>query len=172
MELNSLLTIVICVLIVTVGSYMSIQAIVKGYTEKKIWGHRVAHHQLITPLRIQAAERMCLFLERITPNSLIFRVPSSATTALELHQLLPREIREEYNHNVAQQIYIGTDTWDIIRNAKEEVITTINLASQDVSKDSSAGELAREIMKKVIAQENPAISVALTALKKEMQELF
>ncbi|ODS81798.1 MAG: hypothetical protein ABS46_10615 [Cytophagaceae bacterium SCN 52-12] len=172
MELNSLVTIVICVLIVTAGSYMSIRAIVKSYTEKKVWEHRIAHQQLITPLRIQAGERMCLFLERITPNNLIVRLSSSATTALELHQLLLREIREEFNHNVAQQIYIGTDTWDIIRNAKEEVITIINLASQDVAKDASAGELAREIMKRVIAQESSATSIALATLKKEMQELF
>lgn len=172
MELNSLLTIVICVLIVTTGSYMSIRAIVKGYTGKKVWEHRIAHHQLITPLRIQAAERMCLFLERITPNSLIVRLSGSATTALELHQLLLRDIREEFNHNVAQQIYISTDTWDIIRNAKEEVITIINLASQDVPSDASAGDLAREIMKKVIAQENSATSIALATLKEEMQELF
>jgi len=172
MEFNSLLTIVICVLAVVTGSYLSVRAIVKGYTDKKVWEYRTLHHQSIIPLRIQAAERMCLFLERITPNNLIIRLSDSATTALELRHILLREIREEFNHNVAQQIYIGTDTWEIIRNAKEEVITIINLASQNIPTDAPAGDLAREIMKTVIDQENLATATALIVLKKEIQELF
>lgn len=172
MELNSLLAVVITALIVTTGTYLSINALVKSYSEKKAWEQRLAHHQLITPLRLQAYERMALFLERITPNNLILRTAGSATTTPELHQLLLREIRDEFNHNLAQQIYIGADTWEIIRNAKEEIVTLINLSAQDVPKDAPATELARGIMKRVIEQESPAVYTALNVLKKEVQVLF
>lgn len=172
MELNSLLAIVVSVLIVTTGTYLCVSALIKSQSERKLWEQKIAHHQLITPLRLQAYERMCLFLERITLNNLIIRVAGSASTAPELHQLLLREIREEFNHNLAQQIYIGTDTWEIIRNAKEEVVSTINLSSQEVPKEASANELARQIMKRVMEVGNPAVSTALEVLKKEIQVLF
>ena len=172
MELNSLFAVVISVLIVTIGTYLCINALVKSQADRKLWDRKIAHAQLITPLRLQAYERMCLFLERITPNNLILRVAPSASTAPELHQILLREIREEFNHNLSQQVYIGIDTWEIVRNAKEEVISTINLASQEVSKEATANELARQIMKRVIESGNPAVSTALEVLKKEIQVLF
>lgn len=172
MDLNSLLTIITCVLIVTIGTYQSIRVLVKSYSEKKLWEQRLAHHQLITPLRLQAFERMTLFLERITPNNLVLRVAPSASTAVELHQQLLREIREEFNHNLAQQIYISQDAWEIIRNAKEEVVTLINLSAQEIPADASVTDLAKQIMKRVLDQEALAISTALSELKKEVRTLF
>jgi hypothetical protein len=172
MDLYSLITVVLCVVVVTTGTYLSVKTLVKSYAERKLWDQRVAHHQLITPLRLQAYERMTLFLERITPNSLVLRVAPTASTAAELHQQLLKDLREEFNHNLAQQIYIGSDTWEIIRNAKEEVATLINLSAQEVAADASVTDLARQIMKRVIEQENLAVSAALGALKKEVQTLF
>jgi hypothetical protein len=172
MELNSLLAIIIVALIIAGGTYLSIRSVVNGIVEKKNWEQRLAHHQLVTPLRLQAYERMCLFLERIMPNNLIIRNAGSATTSQELHQILLREIREEFNHNLAQQIYIGADTWEIVRNAKEEIVTLINLAARSISPDAPANELARQIMKGVMDQEDPAVFNALNVLKKEIQILF
>lgn len=167
-----MLTVILCVLIVTTGTYMSISALTKSFTDKKAWEQRLAHHQMITPLRLQAYERMCLFLERVSPNNLIIRVSGSATTAAELHQLLLRDIREEFNHNLAQQIYIGTDTWEIIRNAKEEVVTIVNLSAREIPQEAPANDLARQIMKRVIEEERLAVLTALDLLKKEAQTLF
>ncbi len=172
MELNSFLAIVISVLIVTLGVYFCIQALIKSQSDRKLWDQKLAHHQLITPLRLQAYERMCLYLERITPNNLLLRTVGSASTAPELHQLLIREIREEFNHNLAQQIYIGIDAWEMVRKAKEDVIATINLANQELEEDASATDLARKIMKQVIEKGTPSITVALELLKKEIQVLF
>lgn len=172
MDLNSLLAILISVLIVTAGTYYSITALGKSFVGRKHGELRLANHQLTMPLRLQAYERMALFLERVAPNNLILRVAPSATTAAELHQLLLREIREEFNHNLAQQIYIGSDTWEVIRNAKEEIVTLVNLSAQEVAADGSATDLARQIMKRVIEQETLAVSAALQVVKNEVQALF
>ncbi|MBU1821886.1 MAG: hypothetical protein KKG00_10305, partial [Bacteroidetes bacterium] len=104
MELYSLLTIAAVAAIVTFGMYITLTTLADKIFEKQRWDIRSKNTEIILPLRLQAYERMCLFLERITPNQLLLRMSGSATNALEFQQILLREIREEFNHNLAQQV--------------------------------------------------------------------
>ena len=78
--------------------------------------------KVVTPIRLQAYERMALFLERISPNSLVLRVfrPGMDTSALQA--AMTKTIRDEWEHNLSQQIYISSEAWNRIREAKEEMI--------------------------------------------------
>ena len=76
----------------------------------------------VTPIRFTAYERLVLFLERITPDSLLVRTQSEAYTAIQLHAALLTVIRAEYEHNVAQQIYVSEEAWEVVKNAKESIV--------------------------------------------------
>ena len=81
------------------------------------------------PLRFQAYERIVLFLERISPPNLVLRVSQANMSKEILQAELLKTVREEYEHNLAQQIYISDKAWEVVNGAKEEVLSDINTAA-------------------------------------------
>ena len=172
MELNSVLTLTVTAAVVTYGMYLTITSVARSYFEARKINLKESSQEKILPLRLQAYERMCLFLERISPDHLVMRHLDSVGQAVELQQLLLREIREEFNHNLAQQIYIGADTWLVIRNAVGEVQALINQSAAAVDPGAPAGELGKQIIENVIRQHTAPTDPAIRILKEEVQALF
>jgi hypothetical protein len=98
------------------------------------------------PVRLQAYERLTLFLERITPNSLLVRVPAKKLTSQEYQTLLLRTIRDEFEHNLRQQIYISEEAWHMVVTAKSATVSIINKISSEVDPNTPALELSRKIL--------------------------
>ena len=109
------------------------------------------------PLKIQAYERAILFLERIDPNNLIIRIHQPTMNASKLHLEILKQIREEYNHNMSQQIYISPKSWAELIKGKEETIQIANTAFGQLKNDANAIELSTKIFE-IIAKlpHNPA----------------
>lgn len=109
------------------------------------------------PLKIQAYERAILFLERIDPNNLIIRIHKPTMNASNLHLEILKQIREEYNHNMSQQIYISPKSWAELIKGKEETIQIANTAFGQLKNDANAIELSTKIFE-IIAKlpHNPA----------------
>ena len=128
--------------------------------------------QVLVPVRLQAAERLCLLLERITPNNLIRRSQPGQFTAAELHPQLLSEVREEFNHNMSQQVYFSDETWEAVRRAVEEVITILNLSRQTLEKEASGMDLAKAVFAQSLERKNDAITYALKQVKSEIQLYF
>lgn len=101
---------------------------------------------IITPLKIQAYERIIIFLERINPNSLVVRVNKNNMTARQLHMDLISTVKSEYEHNLSQQIYISEGAWQFVKTAKEEIIQLINISSSKVPSDAVSSDLAIMIL--------------------------
>jgi hypothetical protein len=124
----------------------------------------------LQPLRLQAYERFVLFLERSNPSALVFRLNSQGLTAFQLQALVVKTIREEFDYNLSQQLYISNALWDMIKNAKEESIAMINQAVSDLTSESDSGELVRSVYALSMQKNNIAGEEALVALKKEMNQ--
>ena len=126
---------------------------------------------LITPLKIQAYERIVIFLERINPNSLVIRVNKNGMTTRQLHNELVAAVKTEFEHNLSQQIYVSHAAWELVKNAKEEVIQLINISSSKVSVDVNSSELAIMILN-ITANLNKKLpnEIALEYLKKEIAQ--
>ena len=109
------------------------------------------------PLKIQAYERAILFLERIDPNNLIIRIHKPSMNAAKLHLEILKQIREEYNHNMSQQIYISPKSWAELIKGKEETIQIANTALGQLKNDANSIELSTKIFE-IIAKlpHNPA----------------
>jgi hypothetical protein len=127
---------------------------------------------IILPARMQAYERLTLFLERIQPDSILMRNNLASQGALELKQNLITEINTEYAHNVAMQMYLSTQAWIVIKDAKEQTINLINHSYIPLRPDASGIDLSKAILENVIQRNELPNQKALDFLKKEFQLMF
>jgi hypothetical protein len=130
------------------------------------------NQNLITPLRLQAYERIILYLERISPESLVLRVSRQGMTAQQLQQELLTAIRAEYEHNLSQQIYLSHESWERMKKAKNSVIELVNVTAESVNKEQTAFDLSRLILEKLMAQKENPIADAIVFIKKEINRQF
>jgi hypothetical protein len=128
--------------------------------------------ETVLPIRLQAYERITLFLERIAPQALIFRLSNPTYSAQEFHRILLDEIRNEYNHNVSQQVYMSEYVWNMVKNAKEELTASINEVASTMNPDSKAIDLSRQLLQHILDKKEDTVALALSELKKEIQQTF
>jgi hypothetical protein len=158
--------------VVLYAVYLMVRSFINKEIELKKLEVRSRAIETILPNRLQAYERMCLFLERISPPNLLLRVNNPAYSARELHKILLDDVRNEYNHNVSQQIYMSEDVWNMVRNAKEDLVIMVNTASESMGPESTGLDLSRKIFELSMEKNVEPISHALSELKKEIQQTF
>ena len=159
-------------IIVLIATVLIIKQFVKNDQSRRNFEIISKNQQLVTPVRLQAYERLTLLLERVSPESLVMRVNKPKMTAKQLQTELLSSIRAEFDHNVSQQIYISPQTWEIIKNSKTKIIQLINNAAVRVKPNASAIELSKLILEDLMVQEKSPTSLALDALKKEVKYLY
>jgi hypothetical protein len=167
-----LLKILLPALIVLYAMYLTMRSILVKELEKKMVDYKIENARSVLKNRLQAYERIALFLERIAPNNLLLRLNNPKLSAVELQRLLTFEIREEYNHNLSQQIYMGDATWNMVKNAMEDVIAMVNTCAEGLEKDAKSVELARAVLEESGRRERDIIQEALAAVKEEIREIF
>jgi len=158
--------------IVLYGMYLVVISFLSKEKEKMLVELKTKNTEVVLPIRLQAAERLCLFLERITPNNLVRRSNPSSYTINELYSILMNEIREEFNHNFSQQVYFSEGTWEAVKRAVEEVTTIINLSRQNLESDGKGIDLAKSIFAQSLERQNDAILYALKQVKSEVNIYF
>lgn len=158
--------------VVLYAVYLMVRSFIVKEIELKKLEIRSRSVETVLPVRLQAYERMTLFLERTSPQNLLVRMNQPGITSREFHKLLLEEIRNEYNHNVSQQVYISEEVWSVIKNAKEDLIIEINEAAQQVHNDSPSIELAKKIFEVALSKKVDPMGLALSELKKEIQRVF
>lgn len=126
------------------------------------------------PLRLQAYERLTLFLERINISGLVVRTHKNGMSAKLMHAELINTIRYEYEHNLSQQLYVSSQSWDAVVKAKEETTKLINVvASQFENKKNASGlDLSASLLGALTKIEVNPSKVALQVLKKDVKSLF
>ena len=130
------------------------------------------NQKLITPIRLQAYERLVLLLERISPDSLVMRADYPAKTCKQLHSELLQTIRAEFEHNLSQQLYVSTEAWNSVRSAKNYSIALINNAIKGMEDETPAIELSRRLLDMSTELGQPVIEKAINDLKREIQQIF
>ena len=124
------------------------------------------------PLRFQAYERIVLFLERISPPNLVLRVSIPGMSKEQLQAELLKTVREEYEHNLAQQIYISDKAWDLVKGAKEEVLSDINTAAGQMKEKNTVADYGQQVISLHLDKKSRAHDAALAFLKNEIREMF
>lgn len=122
------------------------------------------------PSRLQAYERMALFLERITPSKLLIRVTPLSEDKNDYEALLLHSIEKEFEHNLSQQIYVSDKCWSIIIAAKNATIQLIRKASL-LEKTDTANKLREVILTEMMERQAPS-DTALSFIKEEVSDMW
>jgi hypothetical protein len=126
----------------------------------------------IIPLRVQAHERLLVFLERIKFESLLMRIEGRSKSAKAYQIELTMEIRAEFEHNIAQQLYIDRETWESIVRAKETTIGFIHQTAQSMPAEASGSDLGKHLLREMVRTETVPTLDAIGNLRRDIQKMF
>ena len=115
------------------------------------------------PLKMQAYERLVLLADRIALPNLVSRSNQPGLSAKEMQALLTQTIRQEFDHNITQQIYVSPEAWEAVRNLKEQNLLIINQVSSYLPETATGSELNKSLMELLV--ENPKASLHLIVLE-------
>ena len=124
--------------------------------------------KIIMPLKVQAYERFLLYLERVQLPQLVKRVYVPGIEKGQFHLQLLQNVREEFEHNLAQQLYVSNSTWNAVFNAKEELVNQINTTFEQLKDEEDVAILAQSL----VALPNPMVEQAVTVLKHDFERLL
>lgn len=122
------------------------------------------------PQRLQAYERLTLFLERISPGKLVSRVKPYNDDPNDYERLLLRTIEEEFEHNLAQQIYVTQECWNIVRTAKSTTAAIIRKTNMSGRIETS--DQLRETLLRDLIDSPPPSETGLEFIKREVSEII
>ncbi|MGC3979527.1 MAG: hypothetical protein QM751_15675 [Paludibacteraceae bacterium] len=149
-------------------AYLLINKLLKNEENRRNFELMKLNQPIITPIKLRAYERLMLFLERITPNNMLPGKVQPTMSALEFQSVLMNDIKKEFEHNFAQQIYISSELWESIKNAEENIIQLINLCSAQCQAEDSAATLATLVIQVYNSKDVTAIDAAKEQLRNEI----
>ena len=172
MLLADILKIVLPALLVFLAGYLAMARLLRDEADRRKGERILSNQRISTPIRLQAYERLVLFLERISPESMIVRVNHPNMNAQSLQTALLSTIRSEWEHNLSQQLYVSNEAWELTRNAKGNVIKLINICSERVEPDAPSIRFSQTILDLMVELEQHPTTIAIEQLKKEVGEFF
>ncbi len=176
MEITELLSYMIIALIPAASVIYVVYIMLKKQGEKEISAltmqlKKEQQASFIEP-RVDAYQRAVLLMERITPNNLIMRMYDPRLNAKQFQTALLDNIRKEYEHNLAQQIFISLNGWEMVKSSKEETVKIINIAARQIGEEANATELSSKIFEIVAEVGELPTEITIKQLKGELQRLF
>ncbi|MAJ51336.1 MAG: hypothetical protein CMB82_06965 [Flammeovirgaceae bacterium] len=156
--------------IVLYASFLMVSSLLKARFDELQSSLKQKIQKEMLPIKLQAYERIVLLLERSNPNNLIPRLSQKEMNATVLQHLLIKEIRQEFNHNLSQQIYLTNEAWSYITASIEDTITLINEAAMGMDEEHSGLDLAKLILEGAVKKNS--IQQAIVFVKDEIKELF
>jgi len=176
METTDILLIAVIAMVPAILVILVVRMIIKKFFEReyseKVKEIKDLARERIQPLRLQAYERFLLYLERINPNNSIINLYKPGMSARLLQSSLIDKIRSEFDHNMAQQLYISDSSWESIRNAREETLKIINMAAKNCGPDATGIDLSNKIYEIISQLKEIPTDTAAKTLKKEARRLF
>jgi hypothetical protein len=170
--LADILKITIPALIVFLTAWVLLKNMIKNDQDKRRQEMVLQNIRTVTPLKLQAYERIVLFLERISFESLLVRISSSEMTAQQLHIAMLNSIRSEFEHNLSQQIYMSPQAWEVVRSARSNMIKIINSEAEKLPPDSSGMALSKRLLEKIMEIEKEPTRAAIDYVKAEVSRMI
>jgi hypothetical protein len=170
--LADILKITIPSLIVFFTAWILLRNMIKNDQDKRRQELILQNSRTITPIKLQAYERIILFLERISLESLLIRVSTSDMLASQLHSAMLTAIRSEFEHNLSQQIYMSQQAWEVVRNARSNMIKMINSEAEKLPADSTGLVLSKKLLEKIMEMEQEPTRAAIDYVKAEISRMM
>jgi hypothetical protein len=159
-------------LLVLLTAWLLIRNLLKNDQEKRKQELILQSSRTVTPIKLQAYERIVLFLERISLESLLVRVSTPSMSASQLHSALLTTIRSEFEHNLSQQIYMSPQAWEVVRNARSNMIKILNGEFEKMPETATGMEFSRKLLESVMALEKEPTRAAIDYIKGEIGRMI
>lgn len=153
-------------------TYLILSNFVDNEEKRRMYSLRKANQKNALPVRLQAFERLSLFLERITPSSLLVRHSSANLNVKQYQQILLKAIRDEFEYNLSQQIYLTDEAWRMVVTAKSTTVSIINNIAGKLPDNLPAIELSKRILEETMNMNQFPTRAAINFLKQEIQSDF
>lgn len=125
------------------------------------------------PLQLQAYERLVLLTERISLPNLISRISHPTATAKEMQVLLNENIKQEFEYNASQQIYVSPVAWEAVRNLRDQNMLIINQVANVLPPDARGSDLNKQLLEVIMQQNDAALhTIVLNAINFEAKKLM
>ncbi|MFI5128356.1 MAG: hypothetical protein ACHQFX_00130 [Chitinophagales bacterium] len=125
------------------------------------------------PLQLQAYERLAMLAERLALPNLISRVNQSGLSAREMHMLLLESIKQEYDYNATQQIYVSPVAWKAVSNLRDQNMLIINQVASTIPAEGKGVDLNRQLIEFIMKDKRGELhSIVLEALNFEAKKLM
>lgn len=142
----------------------------KDQQNTRRWLLQKDNQKTALPLRLQAYERMTLLMERINPSQLMVRINPVSNDKNDYANYVIAHIEQEFEHNIAQQIYLSDKCWTVILTAKNAIVQMIRSVIKN-EKITNADELRTAIISELLEKTSPT-NTALAFIKNEVAELW
>jgi hypothetical protein len=170
--ITDILKITIPALLVLLTAWLVLRNMIKNEQDKRRQELILQNSRTVTPIKLQAYERIVLFLERISLESLLVRVSTTDMSAQQLHSAMLTTIRSEFEHNLSQQIYMSQQAWEVVRNARSNMIKIINSEAGKLKPDSSAMDFSKILLEKIMELEKEPTRAAIDFVKAEIGRMI
>jgi hypothetical protein len=159
--------------VVLAASYLIVKKFLVTETQRKQLAIFQEAQDVTLKLRLQAYERLVLFIERMNPRNMIPRIYDSSMTVRDLQLAMTMSIRAEFEHNLSQQIYVSKNAWETVKNVKEQELNMVNRIAQSLPPEAPAKDLHARIIDIIMkAEEELPTDVALFILNDEVKKVM
>lgn len=159
-------------LIVFFTAWLLIRDMIRNDQDRRKQEQILQNTRITIPIKLQAYERIVLFLERITLESLIVRVSTTGMSARELHSALVSAVRSEFEHNLSQQLYMSPQAWEVVRNARSNTIKIINTEAGKMPETASGMDLGKQLLEYVMELDKEPTRAAIEFVKAEVARMI
>ena len=165
----------------TISLCIVIALLVGGFTAYMLWAQKkfsqlegdAAKKEEGLRIQMAAYERLTLLTERTKLNALVNRLYDSSLSARQMQQVFLNNIREEYDHNVTQQLYIKPELWEAITKMKDQNAYIINQLAALAPGNATALDLTKKILDFNLSNPDATMNkLVLDALQFEVKSLI
>jgi hypothetical protein len=153
-------------------SYYFIKSDIQRYFSIKAEERRNEDRKQLLPLRLQAHERITVFIDRINPTNLFIRLYEPGLSVREFQAIILNDIRSEFQHNVTQQLYVSKATWSVVMKLKDDTVAMINNAVTGLPEGLPAVDLSKKVLQHIGGLENNPYDLTLDLIKDDIHQLF
>lgn len=158
--------------IVMMTAYLLLDRMFSNEEKKRRYELAKKNQVTVTPIRLRAYERLMLLLERTNPSAMILNIIKPGMTCIEFQTGLLKYIRQEFEHNYSQQVYVSDELWDAINSTRENLFKLVNTTSSLFKPEDSASKMAEVIIRMYSEPEQNPTEKATDLLKEEIRSQF
>jgi hypothetical protein len=98
-----------------------------------------------------------ILCERISLPNLISRVSQPQLSARDMQVMLIENIKQEFEYNASQQIYVSQKAWETVRNLRDQTLLIINSIARTLPAEATAHDLNKGLLEAIMREDNAAL---------------